>query len=54
MRDTIDNNACKKETITIFIIPTRNKKYKKLIQFMKITPEWAERLLARSLNNIKN
>ena len=57
MNDTIDNEDCKKETITIFIIPTKNKKgiekiyiidTKKLIKFMKITPEWAECLLLRN------
>ena len=56
MSDTIDNDDCKKETITIFIIPTKNKKgiekiyiidTKKLIKFMKITLEWAPLLLSR-------
>jgi len=65
MSDTIDNDECKKKTITIFIIPTKNKKRiekiyiintTKLIQFMKITPEWSKSLLlkhketTRSLN----
>ena len=60
-----NNEECKKETITIFIIPTKNKTgiekifiidTKKIIQFLKITPEWAEILLlkhkqtTRSLN----
>ena len=56
MCDTIDNADCKKDTITIFIIPTKNKSAiekiyiidtKKLIQFLKITPEWAQCLLSR-------
>ena len=45
------------ETITMFIVPSKDKKKvdkiylidtKKLIAFMKITPEWAELLLKRN------
>ena len=60
-----DNDECKKETITIFLIPSKDKNRieniiiintRKLIQFLKINTEWAERLLihnketTRSLN----
>jgi hypothetical protein len=50
------NEDCKKETITIFLIPSKDKTKidniyiidtKNLIQFMKITPEWATTLLCR-------
>jgi hypothetical protein len=53
---TIDNEECKKETITIFLIPSKDKNTiekiyiidtKKLIQFMKIDIEWVKRLLYR-------
>ena len=59
MSDTIDDpkcDGCKIETITIFIIPTKNKQYiekiyvietKNLIDAMKLTPEWAYSLLER-------
>jgi hypothetical protein len=65
MRDKIDNEECKKETITIFLIPSKDKERieniiiidtQKLIQFLNINIEWAQRLLirkneiARSLN----
>ena len=51
-----DDNDHKKNTITIFIIPTKNKRRiekiyiidtKKLIEFMKITLEWGAILLKR-------
>ena len=56
MSDNIDNDECKKKTITIFLIPTNDKKKiekiyiidtQKLIDFLKINKEWAERLLSR-------
>jgi hypothetical protein len=56
MNKTIDNEDCKKDTITIFIIPTKDKKNiekiyiidtKKIILFLKLTPEWATTLLLR-------
>ena len=56
MSDTIDNDECKKKTITMFLIPTKDKKKvekiyiidtQKLIDFMKIDKVWAERLLSR-------
>jgi hypothetical protein len=52
-----DNDECKKETITIFLIPSKDKNRieniiiintRKLIQFLKINTEWAERLLIRN------
>jgi hypothetical protein len=57
MSDKIDNDECKKETITIFLIPSKDKNRieniividtRKLIQFLKINTEWAERLLIRN------
>ena len=65
MRDSIDNEECKKETITMFIIPSKDKTKVdtiylidtlKLIKYMKLTPEWAtilldhHKLITRSLN----
>ncbi len=59
MNEKIDNEDCKKETITIFIIPTKNKKNiekiyiidtNKIINFLNLTPEWAEHLLNRHKN----
>lgn len=56
MSDTIDNDDCKKETITIFIIPSKDKKMiekiyildtKKIIAFMNLSSQWAENLLSR-------
>ena len=56
MSDTIDNDECKKKTITMFLIPTKDKNKiekiyiidtQKLIDFMKIDKVWAERLLSR-------
>jgi len=56
MSDKIDNEECKKETITIFMIPSKDKNKieniiiidtQKLIPFMKINTEWAEILLTR-------
>ena len=56
MSDNIDNDECKKKTITMFLIPTKDKKKvekiyiidtQKLIDFMKIDKVWAERLLSR-------
>jgi hypothetical protein len=54
--DAIENDECKQETITIFIIPTKDKSKieniiivdtRKLITFMKINAEWAKTLLSR-------
>ena len=65
MRDSIDNEECKKETITMFIIPSKDKTKVdtiylidtlKLIKYMNLTPEWAtilldhHKLITRSLN----
>lgn len=56
MSDKIDNDECKKETITMFLIPSNDKNRieniilidtLKLIQFLKINIEWAESLLIR-------
>ena len=56
MSDKIDNEECKKETITMFLIPSKDKTKikniilidtKKIIHFLKINTEWAERLLNR-------
>jgi hypothetical protein len=65
MSDKSENEECKKETITMFLIPSKDKQRieniilidtVKLIQYLNINTEWAERLLirkketARSLN----
>jgi hypothetical protein len=56
MSHKIDNEECKKETITMFLIPSKDKNIieniilidtRKLIQFLKINTEWAEKLLHR-------
>jgi hypothetical protein len=56
MSDIIENDECKKKTITIFLIPTNDKNKiekiyiidtQKLIDFLKIDKVWAERLLDR-------
>jgi hypothetical protein len=56
MSDHIDNEECKKETITMFLIPSKDKNTianiiiidtRRLIQFMKINTEWAEMVLYR-------
>ena len=56
MSDNIDNDECKKKTITMFLIPTKDKNKiekiyiidtQKLIDFMKIDKVWAEILLSR-------
>lgn len=56
MSDKIENEECKKETITMFLIPSKDKQRieniilidtVKLIQYLKINVEWAERLLIR-------
>ena len=56
MSDNIDNDECKRKTITMFLIPTKDKNKiekiyiidtQKLIDFMKIDKVWAERLLSR-------
>lgn len=56
MSDNIDNDECKKKTITMFLKPTKDKNKiekiyiidtQKLIDFMKIDKVWAEILLSR-------
>jgi len=56
MSNNIDNDECKKKTITMFLIPTKDKNKiekiyiidtQKLIDFMKIDKVWAEILLSR-------
>lgn len=56
LSDKIDNEECKIETITMFLIPSKNKEgikniylvdTRKIIEFLNITTEWAERLLTR-------
>ena len=51
-----DNEECKKETITMFLIPSKDKNKieniilvdtKKIVTFLKINTVWAERLLDR-------
>ena len=51
-----DNDKCKQETITIFLIPSKDKNTikniyiidtRKIIQFLKINTKWAETLLFR-------
>ena len=63
MSDKIDNDECKQKTITIFLIPSNDKKKieniiivdtKKLIKFMQINTEWAERLLIRHKETIRS
>tara|TARA_B100001093_G_scaffold442971_1_gene445018 strand:- start:110 stop:568 length:459 start_codon:yes stop_codon:yes gene_type:complete len=64
-----DNEECKKETITMFLIPSKDKKRieniilvdtRKIIKFLKINAEWAEMLLnrkkeiSRSLNCLQS
>lgn len=53
------NNECKVKTITIFMIPSKNKDKieniiivdtQKLIDFLKINKEWATLLISRSKN----
>ena len=57
MSDKSDNEECKKETITMFLIPSKDKERieniilidtRKIIQFLNINAEWAERLLNRN------
>ncbi len=63
MSDKIDNEECKKETITMFLIPSKDKKRieniilidtRKIIQFLNINTEWAERLLFRKNEIVRN
>jgi hypothetical protein len=60
LSDTTQNNDnCKKHTITIFIIPTKDKQNikkiyiidtKKIIEYLRLTTEWATCLLSREQN----
>tara|TARA_B100000900_G_C20534982_1_gene697994 strand:+ start:703 stop:1200 length:498 start_codon:yes stop_codon:yes gene_type:complete len=60
LSDTIKNNDdCKKDTITIFIVPTKDKQNikkiyvintKKIIEYLRLTSEWATCLLSRVQN----
>lgn len=63
MSENIDNEDCKKETITIFLIPSKDKKRietiimidtRKLIKFLNINTEWAERLLIRKNQTVRS
>ena len=63
MSDKIDNEECKKETITMFLIPSKDKEIieniilvdtRKIIQFLNINPEWAERLLNRKKETVRS
>ena len=56
MSDKIDNEECKKETIALFLIPSKDKKRieniilidtRKIIQYLNINTEWAKILLNR-------
>jgi hypothetical protein len=56
LSEEIDNLECKEETITMFLIPSRDKERidriflvdtKRIISFMNIDKEWAYRLLSR-------
>ena len=51
-----DNDECKKKTITIFLIPSKDKNKieniiiidtQKIIDFLQINTEWAKNLLSR-------
>ena len=51
-----DNDECKKKTITIFLIPSKDKNNieniiiidtQKIIDFLQINTEWAKNLLSR-------
>jgi hypothetical protein len=59
MSSKTDNEECKKETITMFLIPSKDKNKidniilidtSKLIEFMNIDIKWAEMLLSRHKN----
>lgn len=63
MSDKIDNEECKKETITMFLIPSKGKERieniilvdtRKIIQFLNINAEWAERLLNRKKETVRS
>lgn len=63
MSDNIDNEECKKETITMFLIPSKDKERieniilvdtRKIIQFLNINAEWAERLLNRKKETVRS
>tara|TARA_B100000900_G_scaffold1707_1_gene1499 strand:- start:2544 stop:3041 length:498 start_codon:yes stop_codon:yes gene_type:complete len=60
LSDTIQNNDdCKQDIITIFIVPTKDKQNiqkiyiidtKKIIEYLRLTREWATCLLSRVQN----
>lgn len=61
--DEIENEECKKETITMFLIPSKDKQRieniilidtVKLIQYLNINAEWAERLLIRKKETVRS
>ena len=63
MSDTLDNEECKQETITMFLIPSKDKNRietiilidtRKIIQFLNINAEWAERLLIRKKETVRS
>lgn len=63
MSDTLDNEECKQETITMFLIPSKEKNRieniilidtQKIIQFLNINAEWAERLLIRKKETVRS
>lgn len=63
LKDKIDNEECKKETITMFLIPSNNKERivniilintQKIIEFLNIDTEWAERLLIRKKETVRS
>ena len=63
MSDTSVNEECKKKTITMFLIPSKDKASieniilidtQKIIQFLNINTEWAERLLIRKKETVRS
>lgn len=61
--EKMDNEECKKETITMFLVPSNDKNRieniilidtRKIIQFLKINTEWAERLLGRKKETVRS
>ena len=63
MSDTSVNEECKKKTITMFLIPSKDKASieniilidtQKIIQFLNINTEWAKRLLIRKKETVRN
>lgn len=63
MSDKIENEECKQETITMFLIPSKDKERieniilvntRKIIQFLNINAEWAEILLNRKKEIVRS